>query len=166
MSRTRAGNGLDLRDFPNPQIGSPAVVSEQGIVVRTEITRFSLCECGLIEYLAKRGAIDIASMHPKSNDSPGKLIHDEKDPVSFKHDGLAPEEINTPETILQVADKGEPGRSVPWVRSIMFGEDMSYEVLVDIDAKRPGNLLRDLGTAVQKGYSNIIHILELAGASR
>jgi hypothetical protein len=147
MGYRSMGNSLDLRDFPNSQIGSPAVVSEQGNVVRTEIMRFSLCECGLIEHPAKRGAIDIASMHPKSNDSPGELIHDENDPVGFKHDGLAPEQINAREAVLQMADEGEPGRSIPWVHPKMFGEDTSYDVLIDIDAKGPGNLLRDLGTA-------------------
>ncbi len=70
--------------------------------------RFALSECSLIEHLAKRGAIDIASVHPKADDAPGELVHDNLDPVGLEENGLAPEQIDAPEAILQVADKGEP----------------------------------------------------------
>jgi len=60
MGNQRMGNGFNFINFPNPQIGSPSVVAEQGVMIRAEMVRSSLPECGLIEHLAKRGAIDIA----------------------------------------------------------------------------------------------------------
>jgi hypothetical protein len=47
-------------------------------------------------------------MNTKADDPPGELVHDNRDPVGFEENGFAPEEINTPETILHVADEGEP----------------------------------------------------------
>ncbi len=101
------GNGFDFVDFPNPQIGPPLVVAEQGIVVRAEITRIALSECGPIEHLAKRGAIGIAGMHTKADEPPGELVHDNQDPVGLEENGLAPEQVDAPEAILHVTDKGE-----------------------------------------------------------
>ena len=36
------------------------------------------------------------------------LVHDNKDPVGFEENGLAPEQIHAPEAILHVANEGEP----------------------------------------------------------
>ena len=47
-------------------------------------------------------------MHPKSDDSPSELVHDNQDPVGLEENGLAPEQVDAPEAILHVADKGEP----------------------------------------------------------
>ena len=86
MRYRHIGNGFNRLNFTNPQIRPPLVVAIQGIVVRTEIAGCALADYCLVEHPAKGRAIDIASMHPKSNDSPGELIHDEKNPVGFKHD--------------------------------------------------------------------------------
>ena len=108
MGNRHMGNGFNPINFPDPQIGSPPIIAEQGIVIRAEIAGRSFSNCRLIEHLAKGGAIDIASMHPKSNDSPSELIHDNQNPVGLEGNRLAPKQIDTPEAILHVADKGEP----------------------------------------------------------
>jgi len=81
MRYRHIGNGFNLVSFPNPEIRSPLVVAIQGIGVRAEMSGRSLSGCGLIEHSAKSGAIDITGMGTKADDSPGELVHDEKDPV-------------------------------------------------------------------------------------
>jgi hypothetical protein len=86
-------------------------------------------------------------MHPKSNDSPRELIHDEEDPVRFEHHGFAPEQINAPKTVFHMTDEGEPGGPILGIWPIFPGENAPYDILIDIDAKGPYDLLRDPGGA-------------------
>jgi hypothetical protein len=86
-------------------------------------------------------------MHFKSNDSLRELIHDEEDPVGLEEYGLTPKQVNAPKAVLYMADESEPGGSISSVRAITVSEDTPHDVLIDIDAKGPGNLLRDPGTS-------------------
>ncbi len=47
-------------------------------------------------------------MNTKSDDAPGELVHNHENPVGFKKDGFAPEQVGAPKAILHVADEGEP----------------------------------------------------------
>ena len=139
------GYGFNRLSFTNPQIRPPLVVAIQGVMILAEIAGCAFIGCGLVEHPAKGGAIDIASMHPKSNDSPRELIHDEKGPVGFEHYGLTSKQVDAPKTVFHMADESEPRGSISSVRAITVSEDTPHDVLVDIDAKGPGNLLRDPG---------------------
>ena len=86
-------------------------------------------------------------MHAKSDDSPCELIHDDEDPVGFEEYGFTPEEVNAPETVLHMSDEAEPGGPISLVRAIMLREDTSHDILIDIDAKGPCDLLGDSGGA-------------------
>ena len=78
------GNGFNQLNFTNPQIRPPPVVAIQGVIILAEIAGRALPDCRFDEHQTKGRVIDIASMHPKSDDSPGELNHDQKDPVSLK----------------------------------------------------------------------------------
>ena len=45
-----------------------------------------------------------------------------------------------------MTDKGEPRRTIAWLRVITFGKYPSYNVLIDIHAKSLGNDHRDSRT--------------------
>ena len=47
-------------------------------------------------------------MDTKAEDSASELIHDNQNSVGFEGNRLAPKQIDTPEAILHMADKGEP----------------------------------------------------------
>ena len=100
-----------------------------------------------MEHSAESGTIDIASIHPKSNDSPRELIHDDEDPVGLKHHGFTPKQVHTPKAVFHVTDEGEPGGPTSRIWSIFLGENASYDILIDIDAKGPCDLLCDPGSA-------------------
>ena len=52
---------------------------------------------------------------------------------------LTPEKIDTPKAVFHVANESEPGRAIATgFRSIVFDEDASNDMLVDLDAKRLG----------------------------
>ena len=61
---------------------------------------------------------------------------------------FAPEQIQTPEAVLQVANEGQPGWP-PGVlfRSVVTGENPSNHVFVDGDVESQGNLLSNARTA-------------------
>ena len=86
-------------------------------------------------------------MHPKSDDSPGELIHDNHDPVGFQENGFAPEQIDAPEAIFHMADEGEPGGSISGLWVVALGEDAPHYIFVDVDAKGSCDLLSDSGTS-------------------
>ncbi len=148
MGYRHMGNSFNPINFPNPQIGSPLVVAEQGIVIRAEMAgRAFTTERGLIEHLAKRGSIDIASMNTKADDAPCKLVHDNKDPVGLEENGLAPEQIDAPEAIFHMADKGEPRGPISGILAKVFGKYPSHDVFIDVDAKSPCDFQGDPGSA-------------------
>ena len=81
---------------------------------------------------------------PKADDSAGVLIHDDEDPVSPQGCRLAAKQVDTPETVLEVTDEGQPGRAAGMGHeSEMYGQDAPDYVFIDGDAKSQGNLLSD-----------------------
>lgn len=134
------GNGFDLLDLADPQIGPPLVKSKQGIVIRTKITGRAFAERSMIEHTAKGGTVDITGMNANVDDSPCELIHDNQDPVGLEENGLAPEQIDTPKAIFHMADEGEPRGPISWLWTIVLGKDTPHDIFVDIDAKGPCDL--------------------------
>ena len=108
MRYRHIGHGFNRLSFTYPQIRPPLVVAIQGIVVRAEIAGRSFPICRLMEHPAKGWAIDIASVHRKSNDSSRELIHDDEDPVGLEKHGFTPEQVDAPKAVLHVSDEGEP----------------------------------------------------------
>src|SRR5262245_12340364 len=68
--------------------------------------------------------------------------------MAAQEDRFAVEQINTPQAVLQMPDKAQPGRAIAsGFASIVLREHAADDVFVDIDAKGPRDLLGDAGTA-------------------
>jgi hypothetical protein len=63
-----AGYGLDLVNFEYPQVRSPAMESEQRIVVGTEMLRERLAGYCLVEHATERHAIDVRRLGADADD--------------------------------------------------------------------------------------------------
>jgi hypothetical protein len=63
-------DGFDFPDLENPQVGLPSVISEQRIVVRTEIVWSTLRRDGRVEHATQGNTINIARMNAKTADTP------------------------------------------------------------------------------------------------
>ncbi len=96
-------------------------------------------------------------MDAESDDPARILIHDDKDRVRPQCRRLAKEQVDTPETVLEVSNEGQPGRAAN-IRfgSVVAGENPPNNVLIDLDAERQGDLLRDARTA--PGWSAIRYL--------
>ena len=86
MRTRRAGNGLDLVDFEYPQVRSPAMKTEQRIVVRGEMPGQSLPRDRPIEHLADSDAVEIGLRDSEADDPTGVYIHHHHDPVAAEQD--------------------------------------------------------------------------------
>jgi hypothetical protein len=143
--RVRAGHegyGLDFLNFEYPQVRSPAMASEQRIVVRTQMLRERLTRSGLVEHATDRHAIDVSRLDANADDPTREQIHDDHDPVALEHNRFASEQIDAPQAVFHVSDEREPGGSlISGARSEMPSEDAAHDIFVDLDAKRVSNLL-------------------------
>lgn len=102
---------------------------------------------GAVEHPAKCGTIDDTGMDAEADDATGELIHEDEDPLGAQRGRFAPEQVDTPETILRVPQERQPGRAGGMLfRSIVTGEDPSNRVFVDGNAESEGDLLSDAGT--------------------
>ena len=136
------GYGFDFFNLEHPQICSPAMESEQRIVVRTQMLREPLSRCGVVEHATSRHAIDVRRLDADTDDPAREMIHHNHDPIALEHNGLTSEQIDAPQAVLHVADEREPGGSlISGGRSEMPSEDAAHDVFVDLDAKRVSNLL-------------------------
>src|SRR5437016_5964020 len=71
---------------------------------------------GVVEHPAKSHTIDGSGMDSEPHDATRVLIHDDQDPVSPQRGRFAPEQIYTPEAVLQVSNEGQPG----WTPGVLF----------------------------------------------
>jgi hypothetical protein len=102
----------------------------------------------LIEHPANRGAAEISALNPKANDPTCEYVHHHHDPMAAQEDRFAAKQIDAPQAVLHMPDKAQPGRAIgSSPGSIVLREHAADDVLVDIDAKSPRNLLGDAGTA-------------------
>ena len=149
MGQGNVGDGLDFGHLQDPQIGLPLLKPIKRIMVGAEVFRHrAVPSNGAVEHPAECDTIDRSGMDAESNDPARVLIHDDQNPVGPQRGRFAPEQIHTPETVLQVSNEGQPGRTAS-VRfgSVVAGENPSNNVFVDGDVERQGNLLSDSRTA-------------------
>jgi hypothetical protein len=102
----------------------------------------------LIEHSAGCDTVDFSQLDTESNNPVGVLIHHEQDPMGSQGSRFTPEQIETPEAVLQVSNEGQPG----WTTGtrfgpIMTGENPSHNVLIDLDIESQGNQLSNPRTA-------------------
>ena len=94
-----------------------------------------------IEHPTECDTIDHSRLHAEPNDTASVMIQDYQDPVSLQGGRFTPEQTDTPETVLQMSNEGQPGWSTGVLfRSIVAGKDRSNNVFVDWDGESPGNL--------------------------
>ena len=97
----------------------------------------ALAPNGAVEHPTKCATIDRPGMDAESNNPARILIHDDQDPVGPQRSRLAPEEINTPEAVLHVAQESQPGRTIGVLsRLVVTGENPANDVFVDLEMER------------------------------
>ncbi len=77
-------------------------------------------------------------------DSSAELIHGNRDPMGLQYQRFTSKEIHTPQTILAVSKKREPGRTVRsrfW--SIVLSQHAPHHILVNLDIEDEGDLVSD-----------------------
>src|SRR5215468_3094674 len=117
-------------------------------MVGTQVLRKRLSSNDLVEHPANRGATEISALNAKANDPAGEHVPHHHDPMAAQEDRFAAEQIDAPQTILQMPNKAQPGRTiVSCFGPIVPGKHPADDVFVDINAKGPRNLLGDTGTA-------------------
>ena len=133
MRQGNVGDGLDFGHLQDSQIGLPLVEPIKRIVVGAEVFRHrAVPSKGTVEHPAEGDTIDCSSLDAESNDPAGVLIHDDQDPMGPQSSRFAPEQIDTPKTVLDVAQQSQPGGTCGVLsRSIVIGENPSDNVLVD-----------------------------------
>src|SRR5258708_209273 len=109
MRKRHVRNRLDFRHLEYSKIGLPLVESIQRIMIRAEIFGQTLPANRLMEHPAQRHPIDDAAVDAKPNQATRTLVHHNENPMCFQCGGFASEQIATPQTILRVAEKREPG---------------------------------------------------------
>ena len=98
-------DALNLLNTQNQQIGLLLVMSEQWVIVRTEVVRNTLSRNSLVEHEAQGDTINVAGMEAKADDTPRELIHDHKHPVVLQKNGFTLKQVNAPKTVLRVSRK-------------------------------------------------------------
>ena len=141
-------NRLDFLDLEDAQIGEPAVESEQRVVVGTGVAWQTLAHAGAIEHPAYRDAVDAGGFNAEADDTAGEDIHDHHNPVAAQEDRFAAEQIEAPEAVFGMSDKGEPRRAAGTrFGLVVFREHAANDVFVDLEAEGARDLLSDLHTA-------------------
>ena len=63
---------------------------------------------GLVEHAAQCRAVNTSGMDTEADDPPSVLVHDHQDPVSSQYRGLAPKQIDAPQTVFRMAQERQP----------------------------------------------------------
>jgi hypothetical protein len=146
MRKRHVRNGLDFRHLEYSKIGLPLVESIQRIMIRAEIFGQALSANRSMEHPAERHPIDDAAVDAKPNHATRTLVHHDENPMCSQCGGFASEQIATPQTILRVAEKREPGWTCRF-RPVMNAQDAANNILVDLDGESQRDLLGNSGTA-------------------
>src|SRR2546426_1551833 len=143
--------GLDFGDLQNPEVRRPTVRLEQRIMISTEIARRAPTMNGGVEHAAEVGASDRTAVYADSDEASRELVYDHEHPVAPEHDGLASKEVHTPQAVSRVSDERQPrGPGSARGRAIVFRKHAVYDVLVDIDAERVRDDVRNPWTAERR----------------
>jgi hypothetical protein len=95
-----------------------------------------------MEHPAQARPINDASLNSKTNHATRELIHDDENPMRSQRCGFTSEQIAAPQTILHVAEEGEPGwASRMRFRPVMNAQDTTNNILVDCNAESQGDLV-------------------------
>ena len=71
-------------------------------------------------------------MYYKADDTPSALIHDNDHPVALEKDGFTPKQVHTPETVLGMAQEGQPGWTVTTrITRVMTSQYTPNDMFVD-----------------------------------
>ena len=117
MGQGNIGDGFSLGHLQYSQIGLPLPKPIKEIMVGAEVLwHRALPSNGAVEHPAKSDTIDGSGMDAEPDDPAGVLIHDDQDPVGPRGGRFAPEQIDTPEAVLHVAQEGQPG----WAAGVLF----------------------------------------------
>jgi len=108
MEKRYTGEGLDFLDFQNSQIGLPAVIPEQRVIVRTQVVRKTPIRDSVVEQATKDYTIDITRMQTEAYYASRELIHDYEQPVALQVNRFTPKQIDAPEAVGHVSQKGQP----------------------------------------------------------
>ncbi len=81
MRQRNMRNSLHLRHFENPEIGDPLAVAEERVIVRAQVSWTPGSINDAVEHTPYVWPIRRTCMNGKTDDPPGKLIHDDHDPM-------------------------------------------------------------------------------------
>ena len=149
----RMGHGdirhtLDFGHPQYPQVGVPLVKPVQRVMIGAEACRTEWSSNRMAKHAAEGTAIHAAGMDTKADDPSGVLVHDHQHPMASQDRRLAPEQVHTPQAVLRVPQKRQPGGAAPtWGRPIVRREHPADHVLVDLDVEGQTDLLGDPRTA-------------------
>src|ERR1039457_5820504 len=98
---------------------------------------------GTVEHAADRNPVDRSALHAEADKATREDIDHDHNPVTTQEDGFAAEQVNTPQAVLGLGEKGQPGWAIGsrGPRLVIFGEDATHHVLVQFDTERMANLL-------------------------
>jgi hypothetical protein len=121
---------------------------KERIMVQTQPYWQALTGDRLVKHPAESHAVDGHCLHSEADDSAGKLVHHDQNPMGFELDGLNLEQVQAPQAVLGLPKECEPGWTTAIADgSIMRRQDPPNHVLVELDPKGFGQLLRDSRTA-------------------
>jgi hypothetical protein len=147
MRQRHVGDRFDLCHFQNSQVGLPLMEPIQRIMVRAQVFRQGLPSHRLPEHPAQSSAIDNAAVNSKANNTPRELVHHDQDPMGSQRGRLATEQIATPQAVLHMAKKRQPGRTrCMRIRFVMNTQNAPNHVFVDLYSKSQRDLLGDSKT--------------------
>ena len=117
-------------------------------MIRAEVFRQTLSANRSTEHPAQRHTVNDAAADGKAHDATRKLVHHEENPIGSRRSGFAAEQIAAPQTVLRVAEKGEPGLTLRvWVRLVVRTQDTANHVFINVDEESQRDLPGNAGTA-------------------
>jgi hypothetical protein len=111
MRQRNVRDSLNFEYLQHPQIGLPLVESIQGIMIGTEVLRQGVPSNHTIEHAAQRRTINDAAVNAEPDNPARKLVHYDQNPMRSQRNRLASKQIETPQTVLGMPEKSEPGRT-------------------------------------------------------
>src|SRR3979409_896518 len=99
------GDGLEFLDLKDPQVRSPAMESEQRVMIGTQVSWETVPPAGMIENPADSNAVNMCGLNTESHDSTREDIYDEHYPEALQRDGLTSEKIDTPQAVSGRCDQ-------------------------------------------------------------
>ena len=112
-------------------------------MIGTNALRHRMVRDGTVEHAAYRNPVDRSALHAEADKATREDVDYDHNPVTAQEDGFAAEQVNTPQAVLGLGEKGQPGWAIGsrGTRLVMFGEDATHHVLVETDTERMANLL-------------------------